>query len=757
MQIPTDPALTAALDAAVNAADRVPLTRLQVDWSRDGGYAHALSDLSTVVESVTVERAITGDLPAECSLVEGYTSATLTAALGGQRAADPRDVARMLSPYRSDGPLYRQQHVDVAVRLDLGLLTTGGPAWVRQFTGTTRALRATASTRAVAIDALDPAERLRAAVTLPVAAETERAERLRTVFPYRYRFNTQWVLDYVLRRNGIYFSPPPRPGCLFAMTCHGGLAPDIGSTGATGISRKATPTAPEFVPGQYGLAANGGPDVHWWGGGRAIAPFSIGFGEAHLIEFMIKAGGANTFYPHSDADGTVVAVSTSLVKLEGTTYDVTITTTGQLAVKVWSNPTTSPVLSVTLNGPKINGTAGWHSVGVWLKYDHTAKTITHRWQLDGVITAPATVSVTLNSLYSALRPRVTVKTPLPVQCIGIALAAAIPANWGAPHIPEADLDVGLNWMTGLPDVVNGESWAVIKTAVAAEYGLASFTEAGRFQFRNRDTARTMAAGPAVKTITAATSLEDLEVSVAVDSVRNQISHTHAARLERDQPEIVYQPTTVEELDAPQGTTRRVVRLASRCHADGYINSYTATTYPDYADFSGFVATNASTGAAVANVTVTGLLSDDESTVELTFVNPNSFTVRFQIQGRPAFRLVAYPITDDDPTRTLATNPTSIARYGRRVLDLPDNPFRQHPDPANAVTASLLADLADPVPILAEVPVVGDPRVQLADVVTIADPTGLGGPITGSVIALRRTQSSEDGLADSLTIRARPPA
>ncbi|MGH3859811.1 hypothetical protein [Actinokineospora sp.] len=751
MQFPTDPVLAAAVDAA----DRVPLTRLLVDWSRDGNYAHALSDLSTVADAVTVERSITGDLPPECSLVEGYTSATLTAALGGQRAVDPRDIARMLSPYRSDGPLYRQQQVDVPVRLDLGLATTAGPRWVRQFTGTTRSLRATASTRTVQLDALDPAERLRAAVTLPVTAASERAERLPAVFPYKYRFNTQWVLDYVLRRNGIYFSPPPRPGCLFAMTCHGGLAPDIGSTGSNGITRKTNTATPEFVPGAYGLAANGGPTIHWWGGARGAGVFSLGFGEAHLIEAHIKAGASNTFNP--DADGTIVAISTSLVKLEGTTYDLTISTAGQLAVKVWSNPTTSPTLAATLNGPTLTGPAAWHSVGVWVKYDHTAKTITHRWQLDGVVGAPATVSVTLDALYSAPRAGVTVKTPVPVQCIQVAPAAAIPAGWGTPHVSEADLDVGLNWMTGLPDIISGESWSVIKASVAAEYGLASFTEAGRFQFRNRDTARTAAAGPAVKAITAATSLTDLEVSVALDSVRNQISHTHAARLERDEPEIVYQPTTVEELDAPPGTTRRTVRLSSRCHATGYIGSYTASTYPDATDFSGFVATNANTGAAVSNVTVTGLLSDDESTVELTFSNPNAFTVRFQIQGRPAFRLVANPVTDDNPTRILTTNPASIARYGRRVLDLPDNPFRQHPDPANAVTASLLADLADPVPILADVPVVGDPRVQLADVVTLADPTGLGGPITGSVIALRRTQSSEDGLADSLTIRARPPA
>jgi hypothetical protein len=93
------------------------------------------------------------------------------------------------------------------------------------------------------------------------------------------------------------------------------------------------------------------------------------------------------------------------------------------------------------------------------------------------------------------------------------------------------------------------------------------------------------------------------------------------------------------------------------------------------------------------------------------------------------------------------------RRSRRVLALPDNPYRQRPDTADTVAALLLNDLADPLSVLEDIPVTGDPRTQLADVVALHDPDGLGGAIQGSVIGIRRSLAGNNGLADVLAIRA----
>ncbi|CRK55421.1 hypothetical protein [Alloactinosynnema sp. L-07] len=751
MQAPDDPALA----AAVTAADRVPLARLLVDWARDARFAHTLSDLSTVVDTVTVERAITGDLPAECTLVEGFSAASLTATLTGTRAQDPHDIARMFSPYGTGATLLADDQVDAPLTLDLGLTTRAGPRLLRQFTGTTRTVRVNARNRTVTVEALDPAERLRGAVTLPVGAAEERTYRNTAFWIYRDRVNTQWVVDFVLRRNGIYMSPPPRPGCIWAMTCHGGLYPDIGFNRSVISGDKTTSAVPEFVAGRYGLAANGGPEIRSLIGSRtAGVGFNFGTrGVGHVFDFHIKAGASNAFHPYSD--GTIVQASTSRVTREGATVEILISTNGQLSARVLYNPTTNsnPVVAATIPGPTITGAADWHSVGFWITYDIDNLRVFTRWHLDGVQTATVTTPANVQSLVGQTRGHVYLNTCLPVQCVQIAEAAAPPAGWGVPHVSQADLDTGLNWMTGLPDIVGADSWTVIKAAVAAEYGLVAFTEHGRFRF----TARAKAPPAPVKTISANVDLADLDLSTSLDGVRNEITFRHAPRLERVSA-VVYTARTIDELDTGALNTRFLtLPLDKRARLSTTLLRYTKAEWPTAAS-GGYVVVNANTGAEVtSSVTVTLGLVDGDAAAAVVISNANTFPIRFANGSEPAFKIRGFPVTDDPPLPTTLTDTASAARFGRRVLDLPDSGFRHHPAAAADVAASVLADLARPTPVLADIPVVGDPRVQLGDVVTLTDPTGLGGPITGSVIALRRSHSTSEGLTDRLTLRTRPPA
>lgn len=745
MQIPTD----AEFAAAVEAAERAPRAQLTADWGRDGSFSHALANLSTVVDDITVERSLTGDLPNETTLVEGYASARLTAHLSGQRAEDPRDIARLLSPFRADSPLARQPPVGIPVRWDIGLATASGTRLLRQFTGATRRIDLSAAGRMIEIEALDAAERLRVAVTLPLFAKLVDAYYNRVDQPYIAYTNTQWVIDYVLRRNGIYFSPPPRSGCIFALTGHGSLAPDVGR-GTRAIPGRNTNNSPSFIPGRYGLAINGSPQIT--GGAKYYTSggvFTITSG--HVIEFYVRAGGANTF-PPGVTEALPITIASSRYRQDGTSIALHITTTGQLLARIYSSNT----LTGTLTGPKINGPAAWHSVGLWLDYDRNTDVLSSRWHLDGILTPFQAATHDIITTAAGFRSEVVVASHLPLQCIQLSSAPEPPGNWGTEHVSQCDLDTGLNWIVGLPDIVNADSWEVIKTAAAAEYGLVGFGEDGRFSFRNRDTVRQQQAAAPGRTLTAAVSLSDLRVSTSIDSVRNEVAATTTPRLETLIPVIAWQATTPDEFNvAANAILERVVSMGRRAKVPSAdLLSYHPNDWSDTFPTWGYCATNLNTGAYVtANVTVRIVASDNEMDLTITIVNRNTFPIRFAVGNRAALRIQADDVFEDRKTASFWTNPASAQKWGRRVLSLPDNPFRQLPAPVGAVATSLLTDLAEPAPVLAEVPVTGDPRTQLGDLVTIHDPDGLGGPIKGSVIGIRRTLSTTGGLADFLTVRA----
>lgn len=69
--------------AAIESSDQRPIYRLRADWNRTGHFDHPLSDLTPLVEQVSVSRSLGGGDPA-IDLVEGYSSASLRATLLGQ-------------------------------------------------------------------------------------------------------------------------------------------------------------------------------------------------------------------------------------------------------------------------------------------------------------------------------------------------------------------------------------------------------------------------------------------------------------------------------------------------------------------------------------------------------------------------------------------------------------------------------------------------------------------------------------------------
>lgn len=236
MQLATDTALAEAVDAA----ERKIRWRLLVDWNRDGLYSHPLSDLSAFVDDLDVDRDLASDLPQEVGLLQGAASAQLGLRLTGAARVLPdgqlhitgseMSIAKLLSPYRTDSPLYAVSKLGCSIRFDVGLMTTAGEKIIRQFTGKIRSIDCSRDTGQATINALDGSERFRRPITLGFGATglKEHVKYTRTQHPFW--INSSLVIDQIARQNGYYATPPSHPDSMYAMTCAGGFAAEVGET-----------------------------------------------------------------------------------------------------------------------------------------------------------------------------------------------------------------------------------------------------------------------------------------------------------------------------------------------------------------------------------------------------------------------------------------------------------------------------------------------------------------------------------------------
>src|SRR5688500_5789815 len=102
MQFQDDAELLEAVSSPIRAFGH----RVLIDWAGDTNYAHPFSNLSAAVETVVMESALTGDLPPELSVVEGYSTSRLTITLTGDRWTGEMPLVEAFQPYRTDSPLY---------------------------------------------------------------------------------------------------------------------------------------------------------------------------------------------------------------------------------------------------------------------------------------------------------------------------------------------------------------------------------------------------------------------------------------------------------------------------------------------------------------------------------------------------------------------------------------------------------------------------------------------------------------------------
>lgn len=723
---------------AVTGVRRRPVASLLVDWDNDG-YQHPLADLTDTVNSITVDRSATGDLPNEVSLVEGTTIAEVTATLEG--AVGDTTVFDALAPYDPTSDLYRYPVVGTPVAVDLGFITPTGPDLVPQVVGNIRSVKPDSKSRTVEVSVLDPADQLRAPITLPAFGMF-----IQDFLTSNHKFyvNTQAVVDYVLRKNGIYASVAPHPNAQIACTGHGWL---VAETGRSAVPRGIANVIPDetwWVPGPFDLLAVRGD----WDGGAyteffARDPFvprpGNGIGMSAWLrignDMGITGGGSYVFQliPLSDPNELW--------------YNLLVYDDGSVSATMELNGTPSG------NNYTTSTTTQWRFVGV--HYAHLANgTTLISVKLDGTV---HTTTVTT--------PRYTSPPAAFLQCTAWTQVgwsdfccwfdpAAPTGDWpGETVLNQADLDVGLNNMTHLPDLVGGDSWQTISDCVAAEYGLVGFDETGRAYFQSRDTITT-GAGTVEEELTADRSLIDLTLETSADSVRNVVTtETTSGFLsvlntifdaQASTQFNTYPGYTTYQIDLPYGAIGYTTQLLPRiANAD-----WSADT------LFGFVAVDAYNPtveiSSTADVTVLFAMSGDRKGL-ITVRNNSPNYVQFSTTGgQPALRVQGYLLELNPTTVGQVVAPGSVETFGERVLALGASPWRQVDSGMRSVSLRLLNQLSWPVPVIDQFTAVGNPARTVGDTLRLIDPDGHGS-IRATLVKLSR-QYSEQGMQDTLTVR-----
>jgi len=698
--------------------------------------AAAYDDVSLVVESISVDRQLTTDMPDGTRLITGYPAASATITLSGLVDRTPgasKTVAWLLNPSEPTSPLYRSDALGSIVTVQAGLFP-GGVATAELFTvftGTVDDYTVDMLAGTVTLTCLDYRSKLNSSAMLPSFAGDD-SVFAGTSFIYP-GLTALWPLDYLIRANGVYAGPPQRIGCIFYMSGHGSLWPEKGvinsSTALYGTFDGTRPFPPEWVPGKFAGQAPATCNV----GVAASAPLSTGssivfegwvetFAVADTnIAYSIVQNGVNDsesaveIYMDSDSTGHI-RVGLVAIRRSGGAF-------------VTGGPT---AYSAT-------GT-GWHQVTVRAEFTG-ATTATFTVWLDGV--AQTAINLTGLSAFSNDGTFVTLNAANPVDSWQVAVNETIPLP--TVFTPTAVLEASLNTLTAMPDVTGQDTWSVIQQIAQAEGAIAGFDELGIFQFTNRTTLQEQVDQ---RTITPTYSLKTLDQEMGLSFVRNHIQ-VPVNKLQVQPPSTVWAAADAIEI-LPNSTYTQVITTDNpvvNVDTSGSVMPSGGGT-PGLTYFRACTNPNGNGGErTLLTVTVTQL---GPATLLLSVTSPYTYPVWLvspatgaypaSADGQPrmwiggSFVVASSGSTDNaaggaTPAAVIADaqwppaseGGATLNPRGERLLVVTSNLFLQQVDSGQPFADDLLIDLYKPRPLWRNTQIVPDPRLQLGDRVAVIDP------------------------------------
>ncbi|MGH3834103.1 MAG: hypothetical protein ACRDSF_00145 [Pseudonocardiaceae bacterium] len=738
------------------AEDRRLAVQLLIDWDSDG-FQSPYSDVSELYQFINVERDLTGDIPDEVNLIEGYSVAKMTLRLSGIRDEDDLSIGDLMNPWNKESPFYGRNLFGLGVIYRILVPLSGEEREIDQFIGIIREID-TSMEDQVDITVLDLMDYINRSVTLrPIAIDF--APLIFDQIPaVRQQFNMSWVIDQILRQCGLYQSPAAVPT---SGTTEGYLCATMSGAWFTEAAHYAnfvtvldtvTPPDPPFIPGKYGYAANGTQN------GRGKYTYTVDphpswvKGESHCT-------GGWVYGPRECLNNESILSDIALSGTHGVAgncrMQLILASTGVVRVRI--QQFTGQAYDITFTGPTI-AVEDWHYVACAMLWRVSDSAITVTFNVDGVLTVvSSSVTAFLGPTYIQAYSSINIESNMPVQHIQWWKEKSAPVVWPIDPpstsfgvTPQTDLSLAKTWLSYVPDTYLEKGLDVLKLALAAELGVMFSTESGLIKFMSRDGVNASRIEENTFTLTPEEA-KSVQIHTRVDSYRNLINTESVQKVLLDQT--FFKSDDAERFDTPASTVARfyipmrdVYRITTT--APPFINPWN----PEIG--VGFHVIKISDGTIPPGVSVVVTVIN-QRLLAVDVVNPNAFEVRLSdSSGSPALNIAGYSHYEWGNTSTTYVHQGSMDEFGSQQLDMKSSPWRSRASSQEAVANSILHDIAVPIPTIDPVEVRGDPRRQLNDTCIID--TKRTGRIIAAVIGYKRSITRGNPMVDLYTLRALHP-
>ncbi|WP_405016423.1 hypothetical protein OHV05_04370 [Kitasatospora sp. NBC_00070] len=704
-------------------------------------------DLGPQVTSWALDASYGTDLPDAMRAYSGASSAQIDLELTGRNGVSAPALYGPWAPHATADAVRPGQ--SVTHRWGLGTYT------MASFRGTVRARSAKSGTDSVLVTALDGAERLRMPAQLP-RPSGGLDEAASGIAATDWVGSATWCVDHLLRRAGIHTSPPPRSGCIMYASYHGGAAASVGTltTLSGGWNRWSHPTPP------YTAAALGPRN------GFAVARYAPAI---RGLNRNLKGTGYwyETFFDTTDtAPSGWNPYSQARLEIHWTTAGTEQRTSflldwsGQRLVAAAGAITTVPEQNpqITWSPPEMGAErkGRWH-VGFWITVSD-AGTVTVAARLTGpsgklMTCAPQAIpGYTLPP--GAIHDCSVVLGDLAVEALQLTPMAAVPSGASVTQDGQwtlgAKLDVPTLPLTVLP-VVSGSAWDVITTIAKATLSTAEFKADGMFVWRSASRWATAPTAPDL-TVTSARELAALTVTEEIDSCRNylRVKWQNWATIKA----IARERASITTLTIPTGATVTVRWEIGEDELDP-LPPVTTTAGTVQAGGIRFCSADSDNAPVLLGAVEVGVGRAD-GLLTMTLTNRSASTVYCRRLGPDSvcYDLVT-PVLPNGVAPVanwaVALNTISQLAYGRQVYDHDTAGWVQESTGATALATTLLTAGRYPIPLLADVEILADPRIELGDVVRVVDTTGAQLDTLAWVVG-NRVNGTAGGVKQTLTLR-----
>ncbi|MFE7566876.1 hypothetical protein ACFU76_07910 [Streptomyces sp. NPDC057539] len=708
-------------------------------------------DVSAQVQSWQLDRSYATDLPVAMRAFAGSSAAQLQLQLSGTGGKPSPELYSPWAP-RSSGDVARPGQ---SVVHEAGVGSGGA---LPSFRGTLRSRSAASGSDTVELAALDGAERLRGPAQLP---------RPYTGLNWRRPVATAtWCVDELLRQAGIHSSPPPRapefqpnqPLSLVHATLHGGFATPYGMPEELPDPRHYTWTR-TGAPHEMALLPRGTPpggegvSMSWFPRSRVTCPGSslfaevwvntaLGTGDTARMELALNRSGTatGTLFVEVDFAGGTVAMGSENSTTQGQTW-------------IWGHW-----------GAAMQAQRGvWH---VGASFDLTGSGSTVQPVVQPRLTAPdgshfvgaaTPMSPGVGQQISSELRLVRLVTTMAAE--GLQVTAGLPAIPTAAEFAHtgawtktAELDEAILPLITIPKV-SGSQWEAITQIAKASLSTAELDERGMFRWRNFTRFAT-APTSADLTLTTVRDIAALTLTEEIDACRNYCVQPakdwSAAGLVTGS---VVNDTEIREIPAYGSLT------VSYTFDEEELDIGPPETDDDSVDTPGScfrVAARLASGAPAVKGAVDALIRREEGYIVLRLTNRTSqrlYTVTKD--GKPSVRIVTLKPSREPVERQLVSYRSDGASerfYGRQEFYAEADDWVQDSRAAQQLADAMRVAGEYPVPVLGDVQVLYDPRVQLGDVVRVQDSSGAVLDTLAWVVGTSTTAGADGGIQQTLSLR-----